>query len=130
MRVRSSVHPRKSSANLIPDEKGVKRGVLLFEYLVDRANSGESVGISYGDFVAYLHGVEDFLAVTGRDYWQSDTSTVIDVSYRITEAAGGRKRVVRPGLVIQSGMDTFIWRKQRLQKITKRLDASALFDSV
>jgi len=52
--------------NLTPDERGLDRGVRLFAYLVDTANHGDALGISYSDFMAYLHGAASFRAFAGR----------------------------------------------------------------
>ena len=84
----------------------------LFRYLVSLANHGHSVGISYGGFIAHLHGLSEFSEVAGRHYAPSDNPIIIGVAYTVTEASGGRQRVIRPHCSIASGMDTFIWSKK------------------
>ncbi len=99
-----------SSNSLTPDAKGVERGVRLFTYLVEAANGGKAVGISYGGFLAYLHGVDEFREVAGRNFLLSDGIAAVRIAWSITEAAGGRKKVGRSELAIDAGMDTFIWK--------------------
>jgi hypothetical protein len=96
---------------LVPGRRGIELGVRLFRLLVTLANQGHSVGISYGGFIARLHGVSDFPEVAGRRYAPVDNQIVIEVAYMVTEAAGGRQRVSRSHCSIDAGMDTFIWRK-------------------
>ncbi len=100
----------KSSGKLMPDEQGNARGVRLFAHFVEVANRGEAVGISYGGFIAYLHGVEEFREVAGRNYLPGDNEAVVRIALNITSEAGGRKEVSRSGRSIRAGMDTFIWR--------------------
>jgi hypothetical protein len=88
---------------------GVQRGVRLFRYLAEQANRGGAVGISYGDFIAFLHGKNSFREVAGRNYLPSDSGAVIELAWSITEANGGRIAVAKGGRTIQSGIDTFIW---------------------
>lgn len=90
----------------------VDRGVKLFRKLVDRANQGEAVGISYKSFVEHVHGVPFAELQGGRKWRPSDASNAVRLADRITTAASGRKKVRRPGVVIQAGMDTFIWPKK------------------
>ncbi len=97
----------------MPDQRGVERGVRLFEYLVDAANRGEAVGIAHGDFTAFVHGSPDFRTLAGRNFLPSDSGTAIDIAWAVTDAVGGRKPVTRAGCMIPSGMDTYIWNKQR-----------------
>lgn len=87
-------------------------GVRLFQYLVDRANRGEAVGISYDAFLAYLGGALYFRAMTGRNYLPSDTRSVLDRAAEVT-ALAGRKTVQRGERCIEAGMDTFIWHKPK-----------------
>jgi hypothetical protein len=93
----------------MPTGQGVERGIHLFARLVDLANRGEAVGISYGGFIAYLHGVHKFHEVAGRNYLPSDSETAVRIALNITLEAGGRKEVSRSGHSIPAGMDTFIW---------------------
>jgi len=106
----ASAREPKASGSLIPGKQGVERGVRLFNYLVEEANRGNALGISYGGFIAYLHGVEEFGEIAGRKYLPSYTKTVILIASNVTLAAGGRKEVARSGRAIRAGMDTFIWR--------------------
>jgi hypothetical protein len=94
---------------LMPDEQGVARGVRLFRYLAEQANHGRPTGISYGDFIAHLHGKESFFEVAGRYYLPGDSGAVIALAFWVTQAQGGRIAVTAGGTTIQSGMDTFIW---------------------
>lgn len=94
---------------LWPDATGVERGKRLFRYLVDRANRHAPVGIGYATFLNYLHGVERFREIVGRNYAQCDTPFVVRIATEITELAGGRMKAVRNGRSIDAGMDTFIW---------------------
>ena len=89
--------------------EGVERGVRLFMYFVEASNRGDAVGISYGAFIAYLHGVAEFRNVAGRSFLPSDSMAAVRLAWRITEAAGGRKQICRSSAVIEAGMDTFIW---------------------
>jgi hypothetical protein len=95
--------------NLTPDERGLDRGVRLFAYLVDAANRGDALGISYSDFMSYLHGAASFREVAGRSYRPSDTADVLTAAEAVTRRAGGRKKVSRSSTTIDAGMDTFIW---------------------
>ena len=94
---------------LTPDEAGLDRGVRLFAYLVDAANRGDALGISYSDFIAYLHGAASFRGCAGRSYRPSDTAEVLTAARAVTARAGGRRKVGRSGHTISAGMDTFIW---------------------
>ncbi|MBS1827128.1 MAG: hypothetical protein JST93_17555 [Acidobacteria bacterium] len=87
-------------------------GVRLFQYLVDLANRGEAVGISYDTFLAYLDGALDFRSMTGRNYLPSDTGLVLDRAAEVT-ALAGRRTVRRGERSIEAGMDTFIWHKPK-----------------
>jgi hypothetical protein len=62
---------------LTPDAKGLDRGVRLFIDLVDAANKGGALGISYADFIAYLHGAGSFRDLAGRSYGPTDTGVVL-----------------------------------------------------
>ena len=95
--------------SLTPDEQDLNRGVRLFAYLVDAANRGDALGISYGDFMAYLHGAASFGEFAGRSYRPSDTGDVLTAAEAVTRRAGGRKKVSRLNTTIDAGMDTFIW---------------------
>lgn len=106
---------RPATATLLVDERDVglelcvDRGVALFRELVGRVNAGEAVGISYKGFVEHVHGAP-FDEVRGRPWSQSDVSDVLHLAEQITRAAG-RQSVRRGDVVIQAGMDTFIWPK-------------------
>jgi hypothetical protein len=104
-----TIPEHRSIGSLMPDQQGVERGVRLFTHLVEVANSGKAVGISYGGFLAYLHGVDEFRKVAGRNYLPSDSEAVVRTALNITVEAGGRKEVSRSGRSIRAGMDTFIW---------------------
>jgi hypothetical protein len=95
----------------MPERQGMERGIRMFTYLAEMANLGHAVGISYGGFIAYLHGATEFQQVAGRNFLPSDSMEVVSIAWKITEAAGGRKKVVRLGTAIDAGMDTFIWKK-------------------
>jgi Domain of unknown function (DUF4145) len=73
---------------LMPDESGWARGVRLFRYLAAQANRGKPLGISYGDFVAFLHRKRSFQEVAGRYYLPGDSGAVIKLAWSITEANG------------------------------------------
>jgi hypothetical protein len=106
---------------LMPDERGVERGVRLFSYLAQEANQAKAVGISYAGFIAYLHGVDAFHEVIARNYLPSDSGPVIRIAMSITAKAGGRKQVGGPsGHTIEAGMDTFIWQKEEPFKRSDR----------
>jgi hypothetical protein len=104
-----SITEPKSRDDLVPDRQGVERGVRLFTYLAEAANRGDTVGISYGAFIAYLHDAAEFREVAGRNFLPSDGMAAVQIAWRITELAGGRKKVARSGTAIDAGMDTFIW---------------------
>jgi hypothetical protein len=76
---------------------------------VEAVNRGRPLGISYGGFIAYLHGVARFNEVKGRNYLPGDSGVVVRIALSITEEAGGRKEITRSGYTIRAGMDTFIW---------------------
>lgn len=94
---------------MMPDASGLSRGVQLFRYLAEQANRGKPTGISYGDFVAHVHGKGSFHQVAGRNYLPGDSGAVIRLAYAITEENKGRIAVTASGRTIQTGMDTFIW---------------------
>jgi hypothetical protein len=102
-----------SRDSLMPDERGIERGVRLFTHLVDAANRGEAVGISFGGFIAFLHDAKDFQEAAGRPFRQFDATAAVHIAWKITSAAGGRKRGARSGTAIDAGMDTFIWKAKR-----------------
>ena len=79
----------------------IERGIKLLNYLVERANQGESVGVGYAQFVCCVHGVESFQEVFNRSYFPSDTAYVLDLAHRIT-AATGRKRVTKNGVKLEA----------------------------
>ena len=85
------------------------RGIRLFSRLVDLANSGEAVGVGYGQFVARVNGARTFKEFRGRPFAPSDIGPAIQLAVATTKAAGGRKSVSRGGATILAGMDTFIW---------------------
>jgi len=96
-----------------PDRAGIQRGMRLFHYLADRANDGDAVGISYGRFIAYIHGGTDFRQIAHRNYLPSDSGIAVRIALSITEEAGGRVVIFRADRSIQAGMDTFIWNGAR-----------------
>lgn len=106
---------RPVASTLLVDERDVElepcvdRGAELFRELVRRANRGEAAGVSYKGFVARVHGAS-FEEVRGRPWSQSDVPDVLHLAEQITDAVG-RQSVKRGIVVIQAGMDTFIWRK-------------------
>jgi hypothetical protein len=102
-----------SRDSLIPDAQGVELGVRLFKYLVEAANRGAAVGISYGGILAYVHGVDEFRQAARRNFRPSDGMAAVRIAWSITDAAGGRKKVARSGCAIDAGMDTFIWNGRR-----------------
>ncbi len=91
-------------------EECIGRGVRLFRDLVRWANAGEAVGISYKRFVEHVHGVP-FDELRQRKWSQSDASDALRLAHQVTEAHG-RQEVRRATVVIQAGMDTFIWPEQ------------------
>jgi len=91
------------------DDQDIKRGVHLFTHLALAANRGDAAGISYAGFLAYIHGVDEFHEVAGRNYLPSDSNTAIRIAWEVTSAAGGRKEITRATHTILAGMDTFIW---------------------
>ena len=106
---------RPVASTLLVDERDVElepcvdRGAELFRELIRRANRGEAAGISYKGFVERVHGAS-FEEVRGRPWSQSDVPDVLHLAEQITDAVG-RQSVKRGIVVIQAGMDTFIWRK-------------------
>ena len=87
----------------------VERGVELFLDLVHRANQGEAMGVSYKGFVEHVHG-QDFAELKGRPWALADVGGALRLADRVTDAAGGRRRVTRAGTSIDAAMDTFIWK--------------------
>jgi hypothetical protein len=85
------------------------RGAMLFQSLVDAANAGQAMGISYADFVAKVYDVSRFSDVAGRNYRPSDSGFVVRLAQAITAFSGGRKTVTRGDCSIEAGMDSFIW---------------------
>jgi hypothetical protein len=110
---------------LLPDDRDdvtdavMARGAALFQSLVDAANAGRPLGISYADFVAKLYDVPRFSEVAGRNYRPSDSTFVIRLAQAVTTAAGGRKTVTRGGYSIQAGMDSFIWSAKDIDRSSK-----------
>ena len=102
---------------ILPDERDaaseevLERGVLLFQKLVQCANAGHSLGIGYADFVRWVYDVDDYAKVAGEKYLPSHSGYVVRLAQHITEAAGGRQKVTKNGVTIESGMDSFIWQK-------------------
>jgi hypothetical protein len=94
-------------------KKCLQRGVKLFQQLVALADAGEAVGVSYAQFVCYLHGVSRYEQVMHRNYARADTPFVLQLAQQVTDSAGGRQPVSRYGVTIRVGMDSFIWRKNR-----------------
>ncbi len=91
-------------------ESCVDRGAALFQNLVLRANEGEATGISYKGFVEHVHDVP-FRELRGREWSQADTGDVLRLADQITDAEG-RQPIRRGDVVIEAGMDTFIWQKK------------------
>lgn len=85
------------------------RGAALFSQLANLANGGDPTGIGYAQFVCHVYDVPNFSLVSGRNYLPSDAQFVVELAEAVTQAAGGRKPVVKGSTVIQAGMDTFIW---------------------
>lgn len=83
----------------------------MFRYLTKLADAGESVGVSYAQFVCHLYGVTRYEQVLHRNYARADTPFVLKLANQVTAAAGGRLPVSRYSVTIQVGMDSFIWRK-------------------
>ena len=111
----ASLPTRKATSAVLIDERDVElescveHGVTLFEGLVRRANAGEAIGVSYVGFVERVHGVA-FAKLRGRKWSQSDVSDALQLADQVTEEAG-RRSIRRGDVVIEAGMDTFIWRK-------------------
>jgi hypothetical protein len=91
------------------DDPGLQRGLRLFHFVADQANRGRAVGISYADFIAFLHGRTAFHELAGRKFLPSDTGTALTLASSITAANAGRIAVTAGGKTIDTGMDTFIW---------------------
>jgi hypothetical protein len=64
----------------------VCNAVRLFRYLAGRANKGNAVGISYGDFTAFLHGKASFREVAQRNFLPSDSGHMIEQAWSVAEA--------------------------------------------
>jgi hypothetical protein len=94
-------------------KKRLRRGVQLLRHLIALADEGEAVGVSYAQFVCYLHGVNRYEQILHRNYARADTPFVLQLAKQVTDANGGRQPVTRNGLTIRVGMDSFIWRKDR-----------------
>src|SRR6516162_6073654 len=92
-------------------KKCLRRGVALYRKLVDMANDGEAVGVSYSQFVCLLHGVYCYEDAVGRKYFRADTPRILQLSAQVTEAGGGRVSLAWNGVTILAGMDAFIWRQ-------------------
>jgi hypothetical protein len=106
---RQSVLFGRVSASFMPGESGIQRGIRLFRYLAETVNRGDPVGVSYGQFLAFVNGCDDFRQLAGRNYLPSDSDTAIQNAWEITDRAGGRLFVRRGSLEIPAGMDSFIW---------------------
>ena len=112
-----AVEPAPVKSAVLVDERDVElepsvdRGIRLFHDLVRRANNEQAAGISYIGFVERVHGAP-FQELRGRKWSQSDVSDALQLAHQIT-AAAGRQEVRRGTVVIQAGMDTFIWQKRR-----------------
>ena len=120
--------PANGGNPLLPDDRDphgdavYTRGVALFRHLAERHAVGEALGIGYADFVAMAYGVEDFAAVAGRPFAQSDIGRTIELADQITHAAGGPVELSLGESSLNAGMDSFIWPKQP----PHRLKAKAL----
>lgn len=114
---RAISEPDSDNPILVDDREdgseAINRGVRLFEYLVGRVNSGDATGIGYAQFTCFIHDVASFQAVANRQYLPSDTPHVLSLANQVTAAAGGRLPVSRGEVVIQAGMDSFIWQAKR-----------------
>ena len=66
--VQSLLPSRHKKHSLSLDAQRLDRGTKLFRYVVAAVNRGESVGISYGRFLAYLHGARSFRELAGRNF--------------------------------------------------------------
>jgi hypothetical protein len=77
-----------------------------------QANRADSVGIGYGDFIAFIHGKASFQEVAGRNFLPGDSPAVIDLAWSITKLNGGRIDVAAGELTIKSGMDSYIWQSK------------------
>jgi hypothetical protein len=106
-------HPLILNERSAAGKKCLRRGVDLFRHLLDLANRGEAVGVSYAQFVCLLHGVQHYQQVTRRKYFRADTPLILRLSAQVTEAAGGSQPIAWDGVTIVVGMDTFIWRQDR-----------------
>jgi len=96
----------------LDDTAAIRRGVRLFEYLVQQANDGYPVGIGYAQFACFIHGVGPFPQLAHRQYLPTDTPHVIALAHQVTDAAVGRRQVSRGAQSLRAGMDTFIWLKE------------------
>jgi hypothetical protein len=94
-------------------QQRLQRGVRLFRQLVGLADAGESVGVSYAQFVCHLYGVTRYEQAVRRKYFRADTPLILGLAGQVTAAGGGRQPVTRYGVTIRVGMDSFIWRKDR-----------------
>jgi hypothetical protein len=94
-------------------KKRIQRGVRLLQHLIELADQGESVGVSYSQFVCLLYGVSRYEQVIARGYARADTPFVMRIAKQVTDANGGRQPVTRYGVTIKVGMDSFLWHKAR-----------------
>lgn len=92
-------------------QEELERGVRLFNKLVEWANKGECVGISYKQFCCFLHDVESIQELKGRTWKPGDSAWAIELAEMITDSAG-RSPVKKHGVTIETGMDTFIWNEK------------------
>ena len=70
-------------------------------------------GISYGDFIVYLHDARTFSDVVGRNYKPGDNAEVVRIAVEtITSAAGGPEEVGPSGRAIAARMDSPPWAGQ------------------
>jgi len=93
-------------------ESMLSSGIRLFRSLSILVEKGDAVGVTYEQFWALIHGVNDFEEVEGRHFELTrDVKKVLSVAHRIT-ATNGRIKLNCGEASINSGMDSFIWDSQ------------------
>ncbi len=111
--LRESFEKPWSSGSLVPDREGLERGIRLFQFLLEAANRGRSLGISYVGFLEFIHRNRKFSELVGRRYLPSDSGVAVRIALSVTGESGGRRLIVRTDSSINAGMDTFIWSSKR-----------------
>lgn len=91
----------------------LRRGIRLFDYLVECVVNGDPCGIGYAQFLRFMLGtIAQHRDAYDGPYHQGLNRHVLGLAAQVTDAAGGPRVLRVAHEAIALGLDAFIWRQR------------------